>query len=139
MAASRRPPSDSAGASPSVSQKPAPVNAPVVAQASPTSPPAAAGLEPSGTAASRRKPAAPRSRSAAGTSADGKGTKGRKGTRSAPRPQVSAEQRHAMIAEAAYLRAERRGFTGGDSVSDWLAAEREVDELLGADVTNSAQ
>jgi hypothetical protein len=32
-----------------------------------------------------------------------------------------------MIAEAAYLRAEQRGFSGGDSVADWLAAEKEVD------------
>ncbi len=28
-------------------------------------------------------------------------------------PTVSAEQRHSMIAESAYRRAERRGFTGG--------------------------
>lgn len=44
-----------------------------------------------------------------------------------------------MIAEGAYLRAERRGFGSGDPLSDWLAAEREVDELLGANVTNPAQ
>ena len=44
-----------------------------------------------------------------------------------------------MIREAAYLRAERRGFGGGSEVADWLAAEREVDELLGANITNSAQ
>jgi hypothetical protein len=35
-----------------------------------------------------------------------------------------------MIAEAAYLRAERRGFFPGSEVDDWLAAEREVDALL---------
>jgi hypothetical protein len=35
-----------------------------------------------------------------------------------------------MIAEAAYFRAERRGFSGGDSVADWIEAETEVDELL---------
>ena len=35
-----------------------------------------------------------------------------------------------MIAEAAYYRAERRGFEGGDPVQDWLAAEAEVDEQL---------
>ncbi len=29
----------------------------------------------------------------------------------------------AKIAEAAYYRAERRGFVGGDPVEDWLAAE----------------
>lgn len=43
---------------------------------------------------------------------------------------VSAEQRRAMIAEAAYLRAERRGFTGGDPTDDWLQSEKEVDTLL---------
>jgi hypothetical protein len=32
-----------------------------------------------------------------------------------------------MIATAAYLRAERRGFASGDPVADWLAAEAEVD------------
>ncbi len=47
-----------------------------------------------------------------------------------PRPPVSAEQRHALIAESAYLRAAARGFTGGDPVADWLASEREVDALL---------
>jgi hypothetical protein len=43
--------------------------------------------------------------------------------------------RRAMIAEAAYLRAERRGFAPGGEVEDWLAAEREVDALLAADQT----
>jgi hypothetical protein len=45
-------------------------------------------------------------------------------------PTVSAEQRRAMIAEAAYRRAERRGFEGGDPVADWLDSEKEVDALL---------
>ena len=35
-----------------------------------------------------------------------------------------------MIAEAAYLRAERRGFAPGQESEDWLAAEVEVDALL---------
>jgi hypothetical protein len=35
-----------------------------------------------------------------------------------------------MIEQAAYLRAERRGFAPGSEVEDWLAAEREVDALL---------
>ena len=46
------------------------------------------------------------------------------------RATVSAEDRSAMIAEAAYLRAERRGFTPGHETEDWLAAEVEVDALL---------
>ena len=46
--------------------------------------------------------------------------------------EISADVRRGMIAEAAYLRAERRGFTGGHEQEreDWLAAEAEVDALL---------
>jgi hypothetical protein len=47
---------------------------------------------------------------------------------SEPRP--PEEERSRMIAEAAYYRAERRGFQGGNPVEDWLAAEAEVDENL---------
>ncbi|HUL81877.1 MAG TPA: DUF2934 domain-containing protein [Gammaproteobacteria bacterium] len=43
---------------------------------------------------------------------------------------VSGEQRHAMIAERAYLLAEQRGFQGGDPVQDWLEGEKAVDALL---------
>lgn len=46
--------------------------------------------------------------------------------------QAVAETRRRMIAEAAYLRAERRGFEPFDPVEDWLQAEREVDERLGS-------
>ncbi|WP_297504430.1 DUF2934 domain-containing protein [Ferrovum sp.] len=38
--------------------------------------------------------------------------------------------REEMIAVAAYYRAERRGFNGGDTLADWLEAEAEVDALL---------
>ena len=47
-----------------------------------------------------------------------------------PRAQLTPESRHALIAEAAYLRAERRGFIPGQETEDWLAAEVEVDALL---------
>lgn len=40
--------------------------------------------------------------------------------------------REARIAEAAYWRAERRGFAGGQELDDWLAAEKEVDGDLAA-------
>lgn len=43
---------------------------------------------------------------------------------------VGSERRRQMIAEAAYLRAEKRGFNGGDAVHDWMEAEREVDAHL---------
>jgi ABC-type transporter Mla subunit MlaD len=38
--------------------------------------------------------------------------------------------RRQMIAEAAYFKAERRGFNGGDVVRDWCEAEAEVDARL---------
>ena len=37
---------------------------------------------------------------------------------------------HASIAEAAYFRAERRGFAPGHELEDWLAAEDEVEQRL---------
>jgi hypothetical protein len=45
---------------------------------------------------------------------------------------VSARRRREMIAQAAYYRAERRGFKGGDPAADWIAAEAEVDAKLRA-------
>lgn len=44
--------------------------------------------------------------------------------------QINQEQRIQLIATAAYLRAEKRGFMGGDPVEDWLQAESEVDASL---------
>ncbi|MEZ5541927.1 MAG: DUF2934 domain-containing protein [Pseudomonadota bacterium] len=43
---------------------------------------------------------------------------------------VSIEERDRMIREAAYLRAERRGFCGGSAEQDWLEAEHEIDVSL---------
>jgi len=45
-------------------------------------------------------------------------------------PPVTAEERYRMIAEAAYFRAEKRDFLGGDVAGDWLQAEAEVDRML---------
>lgn len=39
--------------------------------------------------------------------------------------------REQMIAEAAYYRAEQRGFAPGCEMSDWLLAEAEVERSLG--------
>ncbi|MCK9382578.1 MAG: DUF2934 domain-containing protein [Sulfuritalea sp.] len=39
--------------------------------------------------------------------------------------------REQMIAEAAYYRAEQRGFEPGNEMSDWLQAEVDVEALLG--------
>lgn len=38
--------------------------------------------------------------------------------------------RHAMIAEAAYYCAERRGFAPGQELEDWLRAEARIDASL---------
>lgn len=40
------------------------------------------------------------------------------------------DERLAMIAEAAYYRAEQRGFDPGHEIEDWLAAEAAVDASL---------
>ncbi|MBZ5640828.1 MAG: DUF2934 domain-containing protein [Acidobacteriia bacterium] len=43
---------------------------------------------------------------------------------------IPQNQRRKLIAEAAYLKAERRGFRGGTPERDWLDAEAEVDAIL---------
>jgi len=43
---------------------------------------------------------------------------------------IEPEQREAMIAEAAYYRAEHRGFDSGHEFEDWIAAEAEIDGML---------
>ncbi len=43
---------------------------------------------------------------------------------------IDPDLRNQMIATAAYYRAERRGFNGGDPSIDWYEAEMEVDQIL---------
>jgi len=43
---------------------------------------------------------------------------------------VTAEQRQAMIEEAAYFIAEQRNFSPGNTADDWLAAETHIDRLI---------
>jgi Protein of unknown function (DUF2934) len=43
---------------------------------------------------------------------------------------IDQDLRRALIAKAAFYRAERRGFAGGCETDDWLAAEVEVDTTL---------
>jgi hypothetical protein len=57
----------------------------------------------------------------------------------ATRVEISAQARYAMIQEAAYLRAERRGFAPGHDTEDWLSAEAEVDALLKEGQNTTAQ
>jgi|HigsolmetaAR202D_1030399.scaffolds.fasta_scaffold00204_18 hypothetical protein len=42
---------------------------------------------------------------------------------------IADERLHAAIAEAAYYRAEKRGFEPGHELDDWLAAEMEIAAL----------
>jgi hypothetical protein len=87
--------------------------------------------------ATRRTDEIPATTDTRARSAPPKGTRTAKAT-SPPRA-ISADDRRAMIAEAAYLRAERRGFAPGHETEDWLAAEVEVDALLKAGRGGAAQ
>jgi hypothetical protein len=60
------------------------------------------------------------------------------GTKLTAAAQALADKRAAMIAEAAYFTAERRNFRPGDELSDWLAAERQI-ELTLISATNTRQ
>lgn len=45
---------------------------------------------------------------------------------------IAVTDRHRLIAQCAYYRAERRGWVAGRELEDWLAAEREIDAMLAA-------
>lgn len=93
-----------------------PAAAPNKTVAAKTEKPAAAAKSASKTAASKpatRKPAAAKPKA-------GKSKLG-----------VTQEQRYMMICEAAYYRAERRGFSPENEIQDWLDAEAEINRLLG--------
>jgi len=47
-------------------------------------------------------------------------------------PMPSAKEIYEMVAEAAYYRAEKRGFTAGLEANDWRKAEAEVMEKIRA-------
>ena len=50
--------------------------------------------------------------------------------KSSTSPGVTPEERWHMIAVAAYYRAEKRGFVGGNPADDWMHAEEEIDAML---------
>lgn len=52
---------------------------------------------------------------------------------------ITPDQRSRMIAEAAYYRAEKRGFDPEGQVQDWLEAESEVDALLSKSAQKSSE
>ena len=47
-------------------------------------------------------------------------------------PSDAANARRAMIREAAYYLAQKRGFAPGHDIDDWLRAERQIDAALAA-------
>ncbi len=51
----------------------------------------------------------------------------------------SAEPRQAAIAQAAYYKAEQRGFAPGHEMDDWLDAEREVVSAEGGQSAGAGQ
>ena len=104
--------------------------APVSPVTTPTVPAKAESASPDKTK-SPSKPRAPRAKKAATT----------KVSAGSLAIEISEDLRRGMIAEAAYLRAERRGFAGGHEKEreDWIAAEAEVDALLKAGHGSSAQ
>lgn len=50
---------------------------------------------------------------------------------------ITPEQRWRMIEEAAYYRAEKRGFLGDQLADDWTAAEAEIDEQYEVDLAQT--
>lgn len=75
------------------------------------------------------KPAAPPPKAA--TKAAAKPAAAPKAAKPARKPAITAEQRANYVEVAAYYIAERRGFAPGDVVQDWIAAEAEIDRLIG--------
>ncbi len=73
--------------------------------------------------ATKKKPSGSRAAPVTSKTSSPKAAKPRK----APaKKELSPEERHEMIARAAFFIAEHRGFLGGNALSDWLLAEREV-------------
>ncbi len=54
----------------------------------------------------------------------------KKAVRKSKSTEISPEERHRMIAEAAYFMAKERNFEMGDQASDWLKAELEIDAFI---------
>lgn len=74
--------------------------------------------------AAKKKPSGSRAAPVTSKAPSPKAAKARKAP--AAKKELSPEERHEMIARAAFFIAEHRGFLGGNPLSDWLLAEREV-------------
>jgi len=73
----------------------------------------------------RRRPSRARSKSAGSLTP---GAESRASVAAEPGAMQNApDQRHAMIAKAAYYLAERRGFEPSHELEDWVAAECQID------------
>jgi hypothetical protein len=48
-----------------------------------------------------------------------------------PGPVLSVQERQRLVEQAAYFRAEKRGFAPGCELQDWVEAEAEVLRLIG--------
>lgn len=57
--------------------------------------------------------------------------KGNSKPQAASSPALNAQERDKLIAQAAYFRAEKRGFAPGYELQDWVEAEVEVKRLIG--------
>lgn len=66
-----------------------------------------------------------------GAMAARKPSKGNSEDRAGAVASISAEERQKLIARAAYFRAEKRGFSPGCELQDWVEAEAEVLRLIG--------
>lgn len=62
----------------------------------------------------------------------GKSTKGNPEIHPDPGPVLGAQERERLVAQAAYFRAEKRGFAPGCELQDWVEAEAEVLRLIGS-------
>jgi hypothetical protein len=72
-----------------------------------------------------------KTRSESKTKGNGSGRPARGSGEPAPSSANDECPREQMIAEAAYFRAEQRGFVPGNEMSDWLQAEVDVEALVG--------
>ena len=67
----------------------------------------------------------------AGAMVSGKSKPGNSEIRPSSGPILSAQERERLVAQAAYFRAEKRGFAPGCELQDWVEAEAEVLRLIG--------
>jgi Protein of unknown function (DUF2934) len=66
-----------------------------------------------------------------GVKVAGRSKRGNSNPRPDAGPAVSAQERQILVAQAAYFRAEKRGFAPGGELQDWVEAEAEVLRLNG--------